>query len=477
MTVRVADFGMAVTCNGSYKSDEDEGKMPLKWMAPEAVREQRYTKKTDVWMFAVCGWEIFATGIKPFLEIPALDYLRHVESGNRLVRKPGCPKAIYEVFESCWALDPEERPGFQEINRRIRVVLDKFSAQGLPKLTDVQWRHLGGGQRDVLGKSAQSSGQAKAPHARRKAQDYVSRKKGGDYVSRKKGGDYVSRKKTTDQAVKKKSGDYVSKKRATGSDYVRGSSSRGTGDYVKGRGGNKRAGAGTGTRKKAAGAPEPMPRPGRNASKSSKLNTDSVSRKDASKKAREPVPKKGAPGAESGVTAKVKPGTPKRSNNPFAPSSNSPKSVPVQDGQLKTQEPSSNLGGLAEMLGVIGLDGIVGEGSADTGASKPEVAQPAGSMHVKKQPGSEPARKSDTDSWISMLAGTGPNSSSSSDSESESDSSSEYDSDDDASNRILWQEVNLTPGYRSKTLQWRPPSGDFAWEIRASVPIAVRGPC
>lgn len=43
-----------------------KGKLPIKWMAPESINFRRFTTASDVWMFAVCIWEILMYGIKPF---------------------------------------------------------------------------------------------------------------------------------------------------------------------------------------------------------------------------------------------------------------------------------------------------------------------------------------------------------------------------------------------------------------------------
>lgn len=49
MSVKIADFGLARGTNGKeYYQKEDEGLLPIKWMAPEAILYQKYTSKSDV---------------------------------------------------------------------------------------------------------------------------------------------------------------------------------------------------------------------------------------------------------------------------------------------------------------------------------------------------------------------------------------------------------------------------------------------
>lgn len=39
---------------------------PIRWMAPEAMHEGRFSTKSDVWSFGVLMWETYSAGAMPF---------------------------------------------------------------------------------------------------------------------------------------------------------------------------------------------------------------------------------------------------------------------------------------------------------------------------------------------------------------------------------------------------------------------------
>ncbi|XP_037989497.1 protein-tyrosine kinase 2-beta isoform X1 [Motacilla alba alba] len=113
--VKLGDFGLS-----RYIEDEEYYKasvtrLPIKWMSPESINFRRFTTASDVWMFAVCMWEILSYGKQPFFWLENKDVIGVLEKGDRLPKPDVCPPVLYTLMTRCWDYDPGERPKFQEL--------------------------------------------------------------------------------------------------------------------------------------------------------------------------------------------------------------------------------------------------------------------------------------------------------------------------------------------------------------------------
>lgn len=88
-------------------------------MAPESINFRRFTTASDVWMFGVCVWEIFMLGEKPFPGVKNSDVIGLIECGDRLSKPSRCSEQLYELLLKCWRYEPDRRPTFRVIKRKI----------------------------------------------------------------------------------------------------------------------------------------------------------------------------------------------------------------------------------------------------------------------------------------------------------------------------------------------------------------------
>ncbi|KAM6149795.1 protein-tyrosine kinase 2-beta isoform 3-T3 [Erethizon dorsatum] len=113
--VKLGDFGLS-----RYIEDEEYYKasvtrLPIKWMSPESINFRRFTTASDVWMFAVCMWEILSFGKQPFFWLENKDVISVLEKGDRLPKPDLCPPILYTLMTRCWDYDPSDRPRFTEL--------------------------------------------------------------------------------------------------------------------------------------------------------------------------------------------------------------------------------------------------------------------------------------------------------------------------------------------------------------------------
>jgi c-src tyrosine kinase len=114
-TAKVCDFGLA----REESFNLEGGKFPIKWTAPEALRFSKFSNKSDMWSFGILLWEIYSFGRVPYPRIPLADVVKHVEKGYRMEAPEGCPSEVYEIMKLAWDLDPERRPSFASVLKKL----------------------------------------------------------------------------------------------------------------------------------------------------------------------------------------------------------------------------------------------------------------------------------------------------------------------------------------------------------------------
>ncbi|XP_062122852.1 mucin-5AC [Drosophila sulfurigaster albostrigata] len=115
---KVSDFGLA----REECYNLDVGKLPIKWTAPEALKNGRFSNKSDMWSYGILLWEIYSFGRVPYPRIPLADVVKHVEVGYKMEAPEGCPAEIYEMMRQAWELNPAKRPTFAELKVKLQLL-------------------------------------------------------------------------------------------------------------------------------------------------------------------------------------------------------------------------------------------------------------------------------------------------------------------------------------------------------------------
>ncbi|XP_040857006.1 vascular endothelial growth factor receptor kdr-like [Ochotona curzoniae] len=123
--VKICDFGLA---RDIYKDPDyvwkGDARLPLKWMAPEAIFDKVYTTQSDVWSFGVLLWEIFSLGASPYPGVQIdEDFCRRLKEGTRMRSPEYSTPEIYQTMLDCWHSVCTLRPNFSDLVGRLGDLL------------------------------------------------------------------------------------------------------------------------------------------------------------------------------------------------------------------------------------------------------------------------------------------------------------------------------------------------------------------
>ncbi|XP_065224646.1 hepatocyte growth factor receptor-like isoform X1 [Planococcus citri] len=123
--LKIADFGLARNIQSKeYYKKKTKGRLPVKWMAPEALTHLLFTIKSDVWSYGILLWEILTLGGVPYPAFTDMGKLiKDLKSGYRLEQPSNCSSKTYNLMRECWHYLPEERPNFSSIAQELCEML------------------------------------------------------------------------------------------------------------------------------------------------------------------------------------------------------------------------------------------------------------------------------------------------------------------------------------------------------------------
>uniref|UniRef100_A0A3B3UB25 receptor protein-tyrosine kinase n=1 Tax=Poecilia latipinna TaxID=48699 RepID=A0A3B3UB25_9TELE len=137
--MKIADFGLARDIHHiDYYKKTTNGRLPVKWMAPEALFDRIYTHQSDVWSFGVLLWEIFTLGGSPYPGVPVEELFKLLKEGHRMEKPSACTQELYLMMRECWHAVPARRPTFQQLVEDLDRTLSNMANQ----VTNLQlWRN------------------------------------------------------------------------------------------------------------------------------------------------------------------------------------------------------------------------------------------------------------------------------------------------------------------------------------------------
>lgn len=145
MTVKIGDFGMTRDIyETEYYRKGSKGLMPVRWMAPESLKDGVFTSASDVWSYGVVLWEMATLASQPYqvccdlnsylktfqvlgvlvsnisclLSFQGLSneqVLRYVKEGGVMEAPENCPEQLYDLMRRCWQFKQVHRPSFLQL--------------------------------------------------------------------------------------------------------------------------------------------------------------------------------------------------------------------------------------------------------------------------------------------------------------------------------------------------------------------------
>ncbi|KAK3733280.1 hypothetical protein QZH41_011125 [Actinostola sp. cb2023] len=107
------------------------GLLPVRWMAPESLKDGVFTSPSDVWSYGVVLWEMVTLASQPYPGKSNEEVLKFVVDGGVNEKPPEAPKELFELMSLCWQFKPKTRPTFVSI---INMIEDRLS-EGFKKMS------------------------------------------------------------------------------------------------------------------------------------------------------------------------------------------------------------------------------------------------------------------------------------------------------------------------------------------------------
>nr|QIS94309.1 insulin receptor 1a [Pyrrhocoris apterus] len=125
LTVKIGDFGMTRDIyETEYYRKKSKGLLPVRWMAPESLKDGVFTSYSDVWSYGVVLYEMSTLASQPYQGLSNDQVLRYVIDGGIMEKPENCPNKLYSIMRLCWEHKPSSRPSFIKLVTLLQNYVD-----------------------------------------------------------------------------------------------------------------------------------------------------------------------------------------------------------------------------------------------------------------------------------------------------------------------------------------------------------------
>jgi serine/threonine protein kinase len=119
---RLIDFGSSIRLrNGESRRYIGEVAGPIRWLPPETVSTNIYSKATDVYSFGVTIWETFSRRV-PWENLSLPEVTISVRNGATLDVPATLPGELKDVMKSCFTFEVDARPNAPRLLDMMRAI-------------------------------------------------------------------------------------------------------------------------------------------------------------------------------------------------------------------------------------------------------------------------------------------------------------------------------------------------------------------
>jgi len=115
--VKICDFGLSVRLSPDEHEVVCKEKYDTRISAPEAISSHLFSQKSDVWSFGMLLYELFSRGY----QISSEQILAQEDVSSTF------PKGTMELIRSCLQPNPDSRPSFSEICKKLSIIQENCS--------------------------------------------------------------------------------------------------------------------------------------------------------------------------------------------------------------------------------------------------------------------------------------------------------------------------------------------------------------
>ncbi|XP_022777574.1 fibroblast growth factor receptor 4-like isoform X2 [Stylophora pistillata] len=122
---KVTDFGMAYQSFKYGHGNAKKGCLPIKWTAPEILLGELagLSALSDVWSYGIVLYEIVTLGGTPYDGWSEGKVVAQVTRGYKLPKPDHVDDKLYAVMKRCWNFNPDFRPPFENLRKRMDTYL------------------------------------------------------------------------------------------------------------------------------------------------------------------------------------------------------------------------------------------------------------------------------------------------------------------------------------------------------------------